>query len=339
MRLTKHNLGQLINASPRATAVVDRVGSIVKVNQRLHRLCGISARHRQLPEYFSNSGEIRRTLKHALDTNTSVPCEFVVEDNGKRLDAKVERMAETPESDGDWLLIVLSERRSVREQVKSMENRLRASVELQKRLVEQKETLRREMLGRLRHVTRLSYTDPLTRLPNRRFFDREFEREIQRVARQGCQLGLILIDVDHFKEYNDCHGHQKGDLCLRQLAKTLKNAVTRRFDQCCRVGGEEFAILLPMTDGPGTYQVAQRVLEHVRSRAIPHAASDRGIVTVSVGAGNLLVQGLACVDRFYDRVDEALYRAKSQGRDRIEFVVDQDCRKDRISCKNGTLIT
>ncbi len=162
--------------------------------------------------------------------------------------------------------------------------------------------------------------DELTGIPNRRQFNRTLRREVRRQTRNTSAMAMLMVDVDDFKQYNDLYGHLPGDQCLKQVAATLKQILLRDSDLVARFGGEEFVILLPMTDCEGAQKLARTVLEAIRALAIPHSHSPRGIITVSVG--------LACwpngtptdPKRLLQQADVALYRAKSAGRDTLRVI-------------------
>jgi diguanylate cyclase (GGDEF)-like protein len=171
----------------------------------------------------------------------------------------------------------------------------------------------------------LAATDGLTGLSNRRSFDEALRREWARSQRSGRPLALLMLDVDHFKAYNDHYGHPAGDDCLRQVAQCLKASMQRRTDMVARYGGEEFAALLPETDTPGAHEVAAGIHAQLRALALPHAASQTApLVTVSIGIGTFgpRSQGwhaeLADADpaSLLKAADAALYAAKSAGRAR-----------------------
>jgi diguanylate cyclase (GGDEF)-like protein len=169
------------------------------------------------------------------------------------------------------------------------------------------------------HLIELSYVDPLTSVPNRRRFDELFEKEWQRSVRAKVPLGLVLLDLDGFKAYNDRFGHQRGDEALKQVASALADGLVRSGDLVARYGGEEFAAILPATDGAGAMQVAENLRRRVEELAIPHAAAERRrALTMSCGA----VSTVATLDDepgdLFRRADEALYRAKRAGGNRTE---------------------
>ncbi|HMJ41250.1 MAG TPA: GGDEF domain-containing protein [Pseudolabrys sp.] len=167
-------------------------------------------------------------------------------------------------------------------------------------------------------LQRLLSTDAMTNIANRRRFDDVFAREWRRCGRSGMPLSLLMIDVDHFKAYNDHSGHVEGDECLRQVAKFLGDATKRPGDLVARYGGEEFVCLLPEIGVAGAKAVADKLVEAVRRANIPHPCSPLGPrLTISVGsatAGGLLGDPKALV-AFADKL---LYAAKAAGRDQVK---------------------
>ncbi len=160
--------------------------------------------------------------------------------------------------------------------------------------------------------------DSLTGLSNRRHFDRGLGQEFRRAVRTGTSIGLILIDVDLFKQFNDTYGHQAGDACLRAIAATIPPLLNRPGDIAARYGGEEIALLLPGTAQPGACALAERVAQAVRNLAIPHAGSEYGIVTISAGVEAFVpVRELDTEAELLEHADMALYGAKHAGRDRV----------------------
>lgn len=170
------------------------------------------------------------------------------------------------------------------------------------------------------HLRRLSLNDALTGVANRRAFEARLLDEWRRASRAGTPLALLLIDIDHFKAYNDTLGHPEGDACLRNVAARLNAAMRRPEDLLARYGGEEFAVLLPATDRAGAMIFAQHLQETLRRAALPHPASPTSAqVSISIGA--------ATTEQFLDRspttlvaaADVALYEAKAAGRDCLRF--------------------
>lgn len=166
-------------------------------------------------------------------------------------------------------------------------------------------------------LQRLATSDGLTHLANRRRFDQYLEQVWQRAAREKAMIGLILCDVDFFKQYNDYYGHQMGDDCLVAIARALEQSVQRPADLVARYGGEEFAVILPDTTASGSITVAQRIGVEVTALQIPHAMSDVSPwVSVSLGVMSWLPSPQESPRAFLLAADRALYSAKHQGRNR-----------------------
>jgi diguanylate cyclase (GGDEF)-like protein len=142
-------------------------------------------------------------------------------------------------------------------------------------------------------------------------------REWRRHRRLGIPLSILFIDVDHFKKYNDAHGHLAGDDCLRTVARILQQAITVPGGLVARYGGEEFAAILPDTDRAGGLELAQKVVSAVRGARLPHEAPEAGpFITVSVGTATAEPNAGLSLAHLLTRTDQALYRAKTAGRDR-----------------------
>jgi diguanylate cyclase (GGDEF)-like protein len=166
----------------------------------------------------------------------------------------------------------------------------------------------------------LAIEDGLTGLANRRRFDARLADEWRRAARERTPLGLLMIDLDHFKKYNDAYGHLAGDECLRSVARILAAEAQRTADLAARFGGEEFAILLPNTDAAGCTRIGERVRRVLCDAALAHAPNyPSGRVTVSLG-GAVCRPGeerSAEPASLIEAADRALYAAKNGGRDRL----------------------
>lgn len=161
----------------------------------------------------------------------------------------------------------------------------------------------------------LSYTDALTRVPNRRAFDHALEQEWRHSTRTGLPLSILLIDVDFFKQLNDITGHQAGDACLIEVAGALRATLPRSTDVLGRYGGDEFAAILPGTDATAAELVAERLCEAIRTLALPHPATASGHVTISVGVGSGARVTGKHPTSLLAAADSALYKAKAAGRD------------------------
>lgn len=163
----------------------------------------------------------------------------------------------------------------------------------------------------------LATTDPLTGLRNRRDFDQNLEALFGRSAVTNSVISLLMIDIDHFKSYNDLYGHPAGDKCIRMVAECISNACGRSSDVAARYGGEEFGIILPSTDMDGSFAVASKILSAVTGLAIPHSGSPRGCVTVSIGVASVAANEVGDGQALLQLADRALYAAKDGGRSQI----------------------
>lgn len=169
-----------------------------------------------------------------------------------------------------------------------------------------------------RRLQTLAGQDSLTGLANRRAFDEALAREYRRAKREKKALGLIMIDVDRFKAFNDSYGHPAGDECLRQVGRAIADAICRPGDLAARYGGEEFAVLLPDTYEAGTELIAERVRQAVQDLALRHAANANGVVTISAGAASLAGEEADdSPQALVNGADQALYRAKDGGRNAV----------------------
>ncbi len=160
--------------------------------------------------------------------------------------------------------------------------------------------------------------DGLTGIANRRCFDLVLDKEVRRSTRTGKPLALLLLDVDHFKSFNDTYGHPAGDDCLRGIASAVALHAKRGADLAARYGGEEFALLLPETDLSGAESLAMQLRDAVMALNITHAGAPRGFTTISVGVAVLnLCLGLETPPELVGRADQALYSAKKAGRNAV----------------------
>jgi diguanylate cyclase (GGDEF)-like protein len=163
----------------------------------------------------------------------------------------------------------------------------------------------------------LTLTDGLTGVSNRRAFDEKLQGEWRRCARAEVPMALIMVDIDHFKLFNDHYGHQAGDACLRQVGAAMQRAARRPQDLVARYGGEEFAILLPQEDISGAEAVARRVLDEIGALEIAHARSTAAPqVTVSMGVASITPQAKREPALLLKAADALLYQAKANGRNR-----------------------
>ncbi len=169
-----------------------------------------------------------------------------------------------------------------------------------------------------KELERFSFFDQLTGLGNRRNFDVTLEKEFALSRRNRVSLSLIMCDVDYFKLYNDAYGHQQGDECLREVAALINQQIGRPADLACRYGGEEFAVILPDTNLLGASVIAEKIREAVMNAELPHKASKVGpSVTLSLGMA-IQAGSYHASTELIKAADDALYRAKQRGRNRVE---------------------
>lgn len=167
-------------------------------------------------------------------------------------------------------------------------------------------------------LKRQACLDGLTQVANRRHFQEYLQQEWLQIGRQAAPISLILADVDYFKQYNDTYGHQAGDDCLRQVANAMKRAVKRSTDLVARYGGEEFAVILPYTDISGAIQVAEKIQQQIQTLGIVHEASSvNSYLTLSLGVASTLAEDDQTSEMLIAAADQALYQAKTSGRNRL----------------------
>ena len=187
-------------------------------------------------------------------------------------------------------------------------------------LLEQKDALQASLAASEARFRTLAQTDELTGLANRRSFNLRLQEEWEQAAAARVPLGLVLIDADHFKQYNDVFGHLEGDECLRTLARLISAAVEQSPALAARYGGEEFAVLLPGMDAENARLVAESIRETIAAERLPHPTGPRGIQTVSLGAAAAIPARDEGPSVLVKRADEALYCAKLGGRDQVSVL-------------------
>jgi len=177
------------------------------------------------------------------------------------------------------------------------------------------ESLEEKVLQRTEELRQMSLKDGLTGIANRRFFDERMTAEWRRGLRSGQPMSLLMLDIDHFKQYNDHYGHLQGDICITTVAQSLQQVASRATDVVARYGGEEFAILLPDTEAEAAERVAESCLRSLAAKAIPHANSPVcDSVSLSIGICTIDVTDEGSSSDLISQADQALYRAKRQGR-------------------------
>ena len=181
-------------------------------------------------------------------------------------------------------------------------------------------------------LRRLSYLDGLTGIANRRHFEEALDLEWRRACRAGTALSLVMIDPDFFKPFNDAYGHQQGDDCLIRIADTLRNGLNRPGDMAARYGGDEFMLLIPGSDAQGVAELAEAIRARVAAMAIRHEGSptDR-VVTISLGAVTSYPTRGFSSGNLIEAADEALYRAKEDGRNQVAIIQEPLWRIEKES--------
>lgn len=165
-----------------------------------------------------------------------------------------------------------------------------------------------------------NFSDTLTGIRNRRFLNENLKKTLKSLARSGGMLSFLMIDIDFFKRFNDTYGHLEGDRCLKIVAQTLAETVTRTDDFVVRYGGEEFAVVLPNTNADGVRVIAEQLCENVRGKNIPHESSTvANCVTISIGGTTGKVDRTQSEDDYISQADRMLYKSKQEGRNRANL--------------------
>ncbi len=204
-----------------------------------------------------------------------------------------------------------------------LRSRVRSILKL-KEETDRRMKLMRELEEANRKLERLTFIDGLTAIANRRHFDKSLDKEMRNARRENKVLSLIMMDIDFFKKYNDSHGHQEGDDCLKQVAKVLDNVAHRPGDLAARYGGEEFAIVLPDADSENAVKIAEKARAAVADLKIPHGNSTvLDYVTLSLGVATVKpICDKAIPQDLIHAADKALYLAKENGRNRSQTSED-----------------
>lgn len=184
--------------------------------------------------------------------------------------------------------------------------------------ISERKRTEQQLITLQKELEELSFRDGLTGVANRRRFDALMEIEWSNARRDRQPLSLIMLDIDYFKQYNDCYGHLEGDICLKRVARMLTAAATRARDLLARFGGEEFVLVLPETDEAAVRMLAERCRDLILGAQIPHGQSSISpVLTISLGVGTVIPGHDDELLPFIDAVDKRLYEAKQQGRNCI----------------------
>jgi len=185
----------------------------------------------------------------------------------------------------------------------------------------QSEVSQQDEVGTLGEFLNMTIIDPLTGIFNRRFMNGHLKKIMKSLSRSGGKLGLLIIDIDFFKIYNDTYGHDMGDNCLKTVADVLASCITREEDFVARYGGEEFVVVLPNTGKDGAEMLAEKMRKKIYDCNIPHTQSGiTEFVTISIGGTSGTVYHSHNESDFIKRADEALYKSKHEGRNRYSFL-------------------
>ena len=178
-----------------------------------------------------------------------------------------------------------------------------------------------KLVTQRKFLEKIAMLDGLTEIPNRRSFTEKFSHEWDRGIRSGKCLSLIVADVDYFKQYNDHYGHGMGDVALKDIANVFSASINRSSDFVARIGGEEFAVILPETDSIGGIEVAERIRNGIEKLKIEHLVSPiNTVLTISLGGVTLIPQAGGCQISMFDKADKQLYKAKNNGKNKTEWL-------------------
>ncbi|MFP4687742.1 MAG: diguanylate cyclase [bacterium] len=181
------------------------------------------------------------------------------------------------------------------------------------------EKLNKELAEKNNYLKKLSVIDSLTQLPNRRRFEEKLKDEWEHCLRDKKPISIIMMDIDSFKNYNDHYGHPAGDQCLKEIASVMDEVIKRSIDTVARYGGEEFAAILPETDLAGAEKLGEQIRRRIEEKGVEHEKSEASdVVTISVGVASMLPRPQMGAWLLVEKADQALYRAKETGRNRVE---------------------
>jgi len=176
-----------------------------------------------------------------------------------------------------------------------------------------------KIIDQMRTIERIGLIDPLTKISNRRGFENRFNADWGRAVREQTPISFMIMDIDKFKNYNDTYGHHQGDNALRAFAETASSVISRATDFVARWGGEEFVIILPNTDVTGAAEVAESVRKSIGDTIIPTEDGEETKITVSIGISSIVPTTETSSSDFLTKADQALYKAKESGRNRVEL--------------------
>jgi diguanylate cyclase (GGDEF)-like protein/PAS domain S-box-containing protein len=304
-------LEALYAAAPVALGLVDREGRFVNANHALARLLGLDG--------IAIGGQ--PVADYLPPERLNVPSAFIRLEAGETVTD-----LELTLGDRNYQIAIQAVQDHDIDQLIGMTLAI-TDVTEQHRLRHALAETNRQMAIANARLSELAGTDHLTGLPNRRRFDETLLAEVSRSTRDCAPVSLMLLDIDHFKLYNDHYGHQQGDECLRTLAQLLRSCVFRSGDLACRYGGEEFAVILPNADGKAAQAVAERLRHRLHAADMTHALSPTRRVTTSIGIATLLGTQMFAADAGVGETaallvacaDRRLYASKRSGRNRVSI--------------------
>lgn len=228
-----------------------------------------------------------------------------IEERDKKIESQQAKLAQSMAEDA-----LLKEKLKIQEQA---QEELEACID--ERTFELQVTLR-ELEDKNRELEQMNIEDPLTKVKNRRYFDKRLQMEVRRSRREQSQLSVIMLDIDHFKKINDTHGHLTGDKAICAIANLAKEQLQRSADEIFRYGGEEFVLLLPNTDSQGAYQVAEQIRLATEAFILRDGETEINM-TISAGVYSAITSDPKSPHLYTDFADQALYKAKQSGRNQV----------------------
>lgn len=302
----------ILKASPDDITIIDLEGNILMVSQAAKKMFGYADDFDRFTEMKFSEFIVPEDLERAIGNIRLMftggyvkPSEYRgLRKDGSIFDIEVNSGLVLGANGQPTKIIIIARDISARKQTEQQVQNLLHQLEIEKNTAQLN-----------------SLTDSLTGLSNRRYFDDALNVEFYRLKRSGSPLSMIMLDVDHFKKFNDRYGHLAGDDCLRQLGSKLKSLVSRAPDIVARYGGEEFVVILPETENQGAEALAERIRKEVENLGIPHVDSDAAdCITVSLGVVTVHFTEFESPEHVVALADEAMYRAKREGRNRIAVI-------------------
>jgi diguanylate cyclase (GGDEF)-like protein/PAS domain S-box-containing protein len=323
---SERQLKQFLEAVPIGIGILDADGHPYYVNQRAKEILGQGIAPEATAEEIAQVYQTYIAETDELYPNDKLPIVKALQGEASSVDDIEVHQGNRTIALESWGTPIYSETGRVQYAISAFQD-ITPRKQAEKILTDYNRTLERQVAERTlelqctnQELSRLVTLDGLTQIANRRCFDSFLEGEWKRHLREQQPLALILIDIDYFKRYNDCYGHQGGDDCLIRVAQALVRVLQRPADLVARYGGEEFAVVLPNTNTEGALAVAESIRKAIAALAIPHTESKvSDYVTLSLGAASLIptADNSNSPERLIAGADEALYAAKNQGRDRL----------------------